>query len=216
MSTVLLFIFSILFQQGTKFESQLANYMNKNLSSYQNFEYEIVQIPDSYKNIELLKPNDFNLSGDMVYLPVRIEKKDGRIIKSILTIKVKIFKNVLIAGRQIDRKEKLNAGDFIDKKMDITQIKGEPVYSPDNIETYRSKTVIKSGEALVSESLERIPVINVGDEINAKYVSGNVMVNFRVFARQEGVEGEIITVISKDKKLFKGKVIDSKTLNIVE
>ena len=57
----------------------------------EGFEYEILKLPDSYKSIELLKPNEFNLKGNLVFVPVKIVKNSGRVIKSIITIKVKIF-----------------------------------------------------------------------------------------------------------------------------
>lgn len=216
MNTLIILILSLFLQTGTTFKSQLENYLNKNLSAYEGYKYEVLKLPDSYKKIELLKPNEFNLSGNLVYVPVKIVTDNGRLIKSILTIKIKIFKNIFAASRQIKRDEKLVPGDFISKKEDIASIKGTPVYSLDDINLFRSKINIKAGGFLVEENIEKIPVVNVGDELSAKYVAGNVLVTFKAFARQEGVVGEVITVISADKKLYKGKVIDSKNLKIVE
>lgn len=216
MKVLFIIILSFLLNSGTPFKTQLENYLNKNLASYESYKYEILQLPDSYKKIELLKPNEFNISGNLVYVPVKMEKDNGRVIKSIVTVKIKIFRNVYLYARQVNRNEKLVPADFRLSKEDITSIKGTPVYSLDNIDLYRSKVMVPAGGFLVKESVEKIPVVNVGDEMNASYAAGNILVTFKAFARQEGVVGEVITVISADKKLYRGKVIDSKNLKIVE
>ncbi len=219
MSVLVLVILSFFIQTNVPFKKQLENYLNKNISNYattEGFEYEILKLPDSYKSIELLKPNEFNLSGNLVYVPVKIVKKSGRVIKSILTVKVKIFKNVFVFKKQVRRKENLEADDFKYEKKDITVIKGKPVYSLDKINLYRSKIMRKPNDVLTTETIEKIPIVNVGDALKAEYINGNVLITFKAFARKEGVAGDIITVITKEKKLFKGRILDSKNLYIVE
>ncbi len=219
MSTLILVIFSFFIQTGTPLKSQLENYMNKNLTNYTNsgeYEFEIIKLPKLYKEIVLLKPNEFNIKGNFVYLPVKIVKNSGRVVKTFLTIKVKIFRNVLVTKKRINRKENLKPENFRYEKRDITIIKGTPIYKLDRIRLYRSKVLKQPDNVLTSEIIEKIPIVNVGDELMAKYVTGNILVTFRAFARQEGASGDVISVITKDKKLFKGKIFDSKNLNIVE
>lgn len=216
MNALLIIILSVFFNTGNSFKSELENYLNKNLSAYKSYEYKVVKMPDSFKKIELLKPNEFNLSGNMVYVPVKVVKTTGRIIKSIITVKVKIYRDVYVSSKQLTRNGDLKQSDFTLKKEDITTVKGTPVYSLDKIGAYRSKTIVPAGEVLIEEDIEPIPVVNVGDKLNASFISGNVMVTFPVYARQDGVPGEVITVITKDRKMFRGKVLDSKNLTIQE
>ena len=216
MKTALLILLSFLIQADSSFKSELDNYLKKNLTGYKGYEYEILQMPGSYKKIELLEPEEFNLSGNLIYIPVKLIAKSGRTVKSILTVRLKLYKNVLAAAKQIGRREKLSANDFKLKKVDAAQIKGTPLSSLSEIGSLRSKTIIKQGEVVIKEMLEPVPVINIGDPVNAKYVSGNVIVSFEAFSRQEGIAGETITVITKDKKQFKAKVIDSNNVNIIE
>jgi flagella basal body P-ring formation protein FlgA len=216
MSAILLFILSLVIPSSNSFKGELENYLKKNLSEYQNYKYEILQIPESYKKIELLKPNEFNLSGNMIYVPVHVVDKSGREFRSILSIKLKLYKNVLVAVKEINRKTDLNKNDFIFKEEDITRTKGTPICSTQNINLLRSSVNIKPGDILVRQMTEKIPVVKIGDELNAKYINGNVLVSLNVFSRQEGATGEIITVITQDKKLFKAKVIDSKNVIIIE
>ncbi|HED07021.1 MAG TPA: flagellar basal body P-ring formation protein FlgA [Ignavibacteria bacterium] len=219
MSVLILIILSLFIQTSVPFKNQLKNYMNKNLANYttsKSYEYEILQLPDSYKSIELLKPNEFKLKGNLVYLPVKILKNSGRVIKSIITVRVKIFRNVIVTKKQINRREKLEPDDFKYERKDITVIKGTLIYSLDKIDLYRSKVRKQPGDVLTAESIEKAPIVNVGDELRAKYINGNVLVTFQAFARQEGAAGDTITIITKDKKLFKGKIIDSKNLILIE
>lgn len=216
MRLVILFILSLLINSNNSFKSDLDNYLKKNLSEYQDYKYEILRLPESYKKIELLKPNEFNLSGNMIYIPVQVVEKSGRIFRSILSVRLKLYKDVAVAVKKINRKENLVESDFVLKKEDITKIKGTPVYSLRGIDSFRSSITIKPGDIVVKQMIEQIPVVKIGDELNAEYISGNVMVTLDVFARQEGVTGQIITVITKDKKLFKAKVINSKNVIIIE
>ena len=216
MNAVIVIILSLFIGTGASFKTQLENYLNKNLSEFQGYKYEILQMPDSYKEIELVKSNEFNLSGNLVYVPVKVVKNSGRIIRAIITVKIKIFRNVFVTAKKINRKEKLVLGCFIKKEEDITEIKGTPVYSLNKIDLYRAKMMMKAGDVLTKQDMEEIPIVNVGDEMNAGYINGNVLVTFKVYARQEGVAGQIITVITSDNKLFKGKIVDSKNLKIVE
>ncbi len=216
MSMIILFILSLVINSNNSFKGQIENYLKKNLSGYQDYKYEILQLPSTYKKIELLKPNEFNLSGNMIYIPVQVVDKSGREFRSILSVKLKLYKNVLVAVKNISQKTDLNENDFIFKKEDITQIKGTPVYSLKDISCLRSKIFIKSGNILVDQMTEKIPVVKVGDELYARYINGNVIVSTVVFARQEGVTNQIISVITKDKKLFKAKIIDSKNVIIIE
>ena len=216
MSAIILFILSLVINSNSSFKTELENYLNKNLAGYRDYKYEIMQLPESYKKIELLKPDDFNLSGNMIYIPVQVVDKSGRIFRSILSVRLKLYKNVLVAVKQINRKENLSEGDFVLKKEDVTRINGTPVYSLQGVSSLRSTVMIKPGDIVVKQMLEQIPVVKIGDELNAQYISGNVIVSTDVFARQDGVVGETITVITKDKKLFKVKVIDSKNVIIIE
>ena len=216
MFSVLLIIFSVFVHSGNSLKSQLDEYLKKNLTSYKDFKYEIVQIPTNYKHAEILKTNEFNVSGNLAYIPVKVIKEDKRITRSFITVRLKLFKNVLVAVKQINFKEHLAPADFRLEKKDITQIRGQAIESLKDIQNLRSKITIRSGDVLIRQSVETIPVINVGDVVKASLTSGSVYISTQATARQEGRPGDIIQIITKDKKLFKAKVINSHNVLIVE
>lgn len=216
MLTFLLILISIFQQPGDSLNPALDKYLKKNLSQYESYEFKILQMPPEYKKIEIVDDRDLNLSGNLVYVPVKIVNKDGRSIKSIITIKLTLFKSIPVAIRRIDKNEKLNASDFEIKKVDVSSIQGSLLLSTKGINQYRNRIILKPGDPLIKENLQLIPVINAGDLVEAKYNSHNVTIIFDAISRQEGIPGEKITVISRDKKEYKAKVIDSKNVQIIE
>ncbi len=216
MKALIIFILSVLINSGSSFKSELENYLKKNLSGYTDYKYEILQMPESYKKIKLLNPDDFNLSGNMIYVPVRVVNKSGRIFRSILSVRLKLYKDVVVAVKQINKKENLIESDFALEKKDITKISGTPLYSLKDINSFRSIVSIRPGDVIIKQMIQQIPVVNIGDRLHAEYTYGNVVVTMDVYARQEGVVGQVISVITSDKKFFKAKIINSKNVIIIE
>lgn len=214
MFSVLLILLSVFAHTGNTLKSQLDEYLKKNLTAYKDFKYEIVQMPQKFIHAEILKTNDFNINGNMAYIPVEVTMPGNRVAKSIISIRLKLFKNVLVAVKQINYKERLVQSDFNIEKKDITQIRGNAVDSLKNIESFRSKITIKPGDVLVMQAIETIPVINAGDKVKASLISGSVYISTEATARQEGRPGDIIQIVTKDKKIFKAKVIDSQNVLI--
>ncbi|MDR3627339.1 MAG: flagellar basal body P-ring formation chaperone FlgA [Ignavibacteriaceae bacterium] len=191
-------------------------YLKKNLSQYESFDYNILQNRSEFKIIKIIEDREFSLNGNLVYVPVEGIAKDGRAIKSIITIRVKLYKSILVTAKQLERAEVFTPADFVLKKMDITQIKGTTLTSVKGIDTYRARIILRQGEPVIEENIERKPVILSGDKVEAKLTSGSVVVSFDAFSRQDGIPGGIITIISKDKKQYKAKVIDSQNVTIIE
>jgi len=210
-------ILSLIGQGKNSFKDDLDNYLKKNLSGkFEDYKYEILQMPKSYDKIELLKTDDFNLHGNMIYVPIKVYQYNSRVIESILSIKLSLFKNVLVSLKDIKTREKLSAKDFCLKKIDISNMIETPFCSFQKIEGLRSKEFIKAGEVITEGNTEPVPIIKAGDPVEAKYVGGNVTINFNALSRQDGILGETITIISNDKKLYKAKIIDAKDVLIIE
>jgi len=216
MISLLLYIFSIMVQPGNSFKSELESYLRKNLSGYNDYKYEILQMPVSYKEIEIISKNDFNINGNMIYLPVKLVTKDGRVSRAILSIKLKLYRKIYVAVRAIQKNESLSTSEFELMNYDVTGLESKPLESLKELIMYRSKKLIKPGDPLTNDDIELKPVIISGNPINAIYRYGSVFISFEAFARQDGVPGETIAVITRDKKLFKAKVIDSHDVKIIE
>jgi flagella basal body P-ring formation protein FlgA len=216
MFSFILLISSIFIHTGDSLNTDLDKYLKKNLNQYESFDFKVLQIPVDYQNIKIIENIDFDLCGNLVYVPVEVLTKSGRAIKSIVTVRVKLYKNILVTARQIEKNQNFDTSDVELKKIDITQIKGSPLTSIKEIGTYRSRISLLQGEPVIEENIEPKPIILTGDKIEAKLTSGEVVISFDAFSRQDGIPGSIITIISKDNKQYKAKVIDSLNVNIIE
>jgi flagella basal body P-ring formation protein FlgA len=216
MLSIILIVTSLFIQSGDSLNTDLDKYLKKNLSQYEGFDYKILQIPADYKKIGIMEDRDFNLCGNLVYIPVEVVTKSSRIIKSIITVRVKLYKNALIAARQIEKNHNFSVSDFETKKVDFTQIKGSLLISTEGIENFRTKIFLRKGEPVLKENIEPKPIILTGDAIEARLTTGSVTVTFSALSRQDGIPGGIILIMSKDKKQYKAKVIDSHNVIIIE
>lgn len=217
MYAFLLIILSFVSQSSNSFSDELNNYIKKHLNGkIEDYSYEVLQMPKAYDKIELIETHDFNISGNMIYVPVKIFQKNSRVVESIISVKLKIFKSVLVAARDIKSHEPLADKDFYLKKVDIAQMNVSPISSLKEIKGLRSSGFIKAGEILSPAMTEHIPVIKANYPVTAKYINGNVVVTMSALSRQDGAVGEIITIITQDKKLYKARVIDPNDVIIIE
>lgn len=205
-----------LFNPSNSLRNEINSFLKKNLSSYKDFEYEIIQMPENFKEVTIEKTSDFSVNGGLAYIPVKVVTNGNRQTRSFITIRLKLFEKVLVASKDILQRENLNKDDFQLKKVDITKIRGNPILSFDSLNSYRSKISMKSGDVLIKEFVEEKPIINSGDVVTAIYTTGPVTISTEAISKQDGCKGETITIVTRDKKQFKAKVIDSKHVNIIE
>lgn len=182
---------------------------------YDDFEYEIMQMPEKYSAIEIITGSPLNMSANVITVPVVVTLEKSK-RSSCIKLRLHLYKNVLTAKNKIESRSLLNAADFELKKIDVSFVKGTPVSSLDEVNRFKTKVAITPGRILVREILEPKPVILNGDLVKASLSNGNVTVSLEANARQDGAVGEIIRVVTPDKKQYRAKVVDSSNVNILE
>lgn len=214
------FIFLILsffcFQQPEGFREDVENYLKQNLSKYESFEFEILQAPDRSNKIIINTDKPFNISGGFANISVTVIDKKNKVTSSYLTLKIKLFQKVLVSTEDIKAKEEISREKVELKVLEVTMLKTAPVTNIEDIPGNIAKVKINKGRIITSDIIDSAPVIKSGDRVNANSIRGNVIVTTDAFARQDGKTGDIIRIITKDNKQFKGKVIDSNNVIIVE
>jgi len=215
MLTVFLSILLLFDPGSTDIKDQVKTYLNDQFKQYERFEYEILKMPTDYSSIEILKEKDFKINENLSYLPVKIVK-NGRTVQAYITIRLKLYKNVLVALRDIDRKENLSQSDFELRLCDVTELNASPINTKDDLNNYRSKKNLKDGEVLTENDIEKLPVINSGDKITASIVNGNVLIQTDAVSRQDGSIGDVINILTDDNRQFKAKVVDFNNVLIIE
>ena len=210
----LILILSLLFNTSSV-DKKVQDYLNKHLRNYAKYEYEILSSPDTNLKIEFQNSSAFNINKNMVYIPVKIAKANGT-ASSFISVKVRLFKNVLTAMQPIKSKTDLDKSMFEIKLVDVTMIRGTVVENFDQINSMRSKSIINIGEVLTREEVESIPVIYSGDEVTAFKTFGGVTISIQAFAREDGCSDDVIKIKTVDSKSFTAKVLSKNKVLIEE
>ncbi len=209
MKTILYILLLALFNGGSR-SVVLQNYLQTHLKGYDGFSFEVVRKAPSNFNID---PNrEFRRQGRFGYVPI-VEHGNR---KTYLTVKLKLFKNCYIARETIKKGEALERDLFETAKVDVAGFVKKPVKFGFRFGKYRSKSIIKKGTVLFGEDVEPVPIVKSGMPVKAKFISGNVMIEFRAIAQQDGWKDRIIKIKAANKKIYSAKVIDSNNVLITE
>lgn len=190
------------------------NYLKDHLKDFKRYEYEI---PKNYT--EKISPDEnreFKLEKNYAYMPVNFILNNGEKKQGIVTLKVKLYDDVLVSIRDIKKNEELSISDFQIEEKEITSLRSEPILDFGNIDKYRMRISVSSNTVIETNMIEQIPDIKIGDNLNAVFNKGVVSISFSAVARAEGIIGDIIKIRTDDKKIFKAEIINFNTVKIVE
>jgi len=218
-------IFSSLFllflnSPETDFKHQLENYLHKNLSFYEGFEYEIISRQWDKKNSrsEIIEDIPLLIKGDLAYIQVKLTQ-NGQELRTVFNLRLKLYKTLLISARELKKGEPLSINDFRSAKIDVAHLKGTPFNLADKLNEYEAKINISQGTVLVKEIIEKSPIIQPGYKLQAVIERGNVLVSTEAISKQEGAKGDIIKIeipLKGCRKIFKAKIEDINKVTIVE
>lgn len=204
-----------LFSFGSGFEKEVKTYLDKKLSGYDNYEFEVAHAPRSYTKIEIEEQEQFKLNKGILLLPVKITYANNNTSKSIVTIKVKLYKKIAKSINSSKKNDNIYPNNFTIDLAEITNLNGTPINLNKDYSGYRIKQNLNAGTVLLEEHLELIPIIQKGEKAILHTGSNGVDVSLEVITRKDGITGEIITVVYGNK-MYKAKVIDQFNLSLVE
>ena len=210
-------LLSFIAGHDSSFDVQLKKYMDEKFSGYLKYEYQVSGMPQNCSKLEIDEEKNASISKNYLYVPVKVYDDKKIVSNSVLTLKVKLFKNVFVAGQEIRRGENLEQNYFQVKEADVALL-GDRVFENEiGLVNYRTKVLIKEGSVLTEDMIELIPIVKIGDNLILHTSSGaGVDISQEVIARQDGNVGDVISVHSKINKLYKAKIIDKKNLILVE
>lgn len=208
MLILILISFLSVFTFSQDFNSDVNNYLNQKFTGYDKVEFSVQSKFNPTDVIVIDNTREFKYQKGNGYLPVVI-KRNNRTSLSIITLNISLYKNVLVAKTDILKKSEINNDAIEFQLRNVTNVYGHPVTDINMFKNYRSKTTIKNDDILLTEMLEKIPVIKSGDKIIAELNTGSITISTDAIARQDGSSGDVIQVISKENKLFKARVVDS-------
>lgn len=215
---MLMFLFYIL-SVITSFESlpiEIKDKLQSEFSSHKRVEFEVVNAPKNFQNIWMDQEDDISVIGSVAYVPVNVKDNDGKNIRTNISVRIKIYEDVYVSMKNIDKREQLLPNDFQLAEKEITSIRGEIISSLGQIIGSRSNRFIGKGDILTKEFLEKMPVIYSGNKVFAASIVGNVKISFNAFAKQEGSIGDVIRIRTTENEIFKAEIIDYQNVLVIE
>lgn len=217
MIAIVKILFSLMLITNSNQKFVINDYLKAQLSEYQKIEFTIVS-PASVdlSLISIDNSREFKHNGSFAYLPIKQKSNNGGYINSFLTLRLKLYKNVLVANRSLRKNEILNKSDFSLKSKEVSSLRFPPISSFDMLDKYRCRLKISEKSILQDGMIEKIPDIEIGDRVEALFISNSVSIGFTATSRSEGCVGNIIKVKSDDQRIFRAKVINNTTVKIIE
>lgn len=197
-----IFLVNVLVAQTV--DNQIQNYLNQHFAGYDKVEYEFIS-QVNFNDIEIDFSKQITVKSDIVFLPIKLKGKNQ---SSVARLKVKLYKNVLVANKDIPINTNLNQEDFNYVLKDVTKVRGSLVDDKSSLESYKTKFSIKKGDILISELIDEIPVIKSGEKLVVEVQKGSVLISLDGFARQNGKIGETIDVLTSLNEIVKAKVVN--------
>lgn len=211
-----LFLNILFFNYQDNLSEQVSALLKSKLLRYDRIEFEIITLPKGeISSVKIQSDKEINVSGEFAYIPVEIFEK-SRKSTSLITCRVKLFKKVYVVNRKVVRGEVLNKSVFDFKEMNVTRLNDNYLINLENISGFRARMDIREGTIIVKDNIEPLPVIRVDDRVTAFFSKGNVEISFEALAKQEGLTGDVIRIITSEKRYYRAKILDSITVKIIE
>lgn len=203
---------------GGGFEKQLQTYLTDKLKDYTSWSILEIQPNGGILtfvgySVDTLRP--LTVNGSFIYVPVLIDSKAGK-LKSLLSVRMKLRKMALVAVHDIPVNTELQLSDFVQQEIDATSIRGKLITEYEELALSKSKMFIKSGLYLTDQMVRKRSLIKHGDQILCYLVNGSVTISLDCTARDDGNPGEVIHVVTTDKRIYKAKIENAKRARIIE
>lgn len=199
---VILLSFPVLAQD---FNTEVQNYLAAKLKDYDKIEFTILN-NSNLNNYKIDPSRELKIKNGTAYLPVKLIDRN-KSTNSILTLQLKLYKQVPVAVREIGRKEAIEPDSYSLQSVDVTNLRN--IGTVLSFNSFRAKINIKAGQTITEDLIEEIPLIQSGSRVTAEYIQGSVIISTEAIARQDGKANETIDILTSSNELLKAKVIDS-------
>lgn len=212
---VIFLIINFLFGSN-QFEEQLKKHLDDLFKDYERYEYEVAETAVNYLRVEIDLSRETKVNKNFCLVPVLLYDRNKRSSQSFISLKVKLFKKVLTANQKIPRGEVLSAAYFNESMKEVTSIKGTPLNQLFENRQLKSRIDIKENTVLIKEMTELLPDININERLILHSGNNGVDITTEVTARENGNIGDVIRVVTDEKKIFKAKVFDKYNATLIE
>jgi flagellar basal body P-ring formation protein FlgA len=141
---------------------------------------------------------------------------DGEFYKKVkATVKIRIFKEVVVTGKPLGRYRTITQDDVYMQKMDITNLPNDIITNYKDVLGKRVRRNIWAKVVLRAEFIEFPPLVKRGDTVLIVAESENMKITALGEVRKSGRRGERVKVINlnSNKRIF-ARVIDENTVKV--
>jgi len=151
-------------------------------------------------------------------MPVKIAG-EGQAVNQILGwvhAVIEIYGKAYVSKRKIEINSEINADNFTLSKVNILGLNanGQQILT-EVPEAVRAKVTIKPGDVLTSSSIEKIPLVRLGDVVTIVLRSDTLRISTKGVVQQAAGLGDAVTVqLRRYNRTFRGKLIADKKVEV--
>ncbi len=134
----------------------------------------------------------------------------------IISARVAVFENVVVAGEQLPSRSELDAGQLTLERRKISRKRDNYFRDIAEVEGRMSLGLIRQGDPVLRSKIQTLPDVQRGDEVDIRLESRNLTLTMRATARKSGKIGERIPLVCETTGKRLNGVIRSSKLVIIE
>jgi flagellar basal body P-ring formation protein FlgA len=136
--------------------------------------------------------------------------------KTSVIFKVRVFEDVAIAKRKIERHQRINKGDLFIGRREITEMQGLSFSGTDDLTGKVAVRTILPNAIITENVVETPPTIQRGNVVKLFIEANNFSVVTKGLAQETGRTGEVIKVKNlNSKKMLYGKIVGPERVQII-
>ena len=174
-----------------------------------------IRIPDEPFEITISAPPVYGIRTRFM-LPFTVSIAGEPVHRASVALEAKIMRKVWLSARRIERGEPLDENDFYLADRDTLTLRGTALGSDDSLEGYENRATLLKDRPLLQRHLDRIPVVDRGDVVDAQLKNGTISIIMKVQILEKGAPGDVIRIRNpKSRRQLKGRVTHDKTIEIL-
>ncbi len=159
---------------------------------------------------------DSNKDRGNIKLIVSASSGTTQFFKMPIVFNVRVFENVAIAKRQIERRQRLTKEDIFLGKRETTKIHDLFFSSTDDLRGRVAVRTILPNTIITESIVETPPTIQKGNVVKLFIEANNFSIVTKGLAQETGHTGEVIKVKNlSSKKVIYGKIVDPERVQII-
>jgi flagella basal body P-ring formation protein FlgA len=154
------------------------------------------------------------LSGN-VSLPVEVVADGRQEYVCMVSVRVRTFDTVLVAGRQLGKHQRIELSDVRRVRIETTGLRGMALRSEEALAGLRCARIITAGSVLTEDIVEPVPDVLQGSTVKLVVKGKNFTFSSNAIAGEDGMKGEQIIVrrVGSPGRL-QARVVDRSTVEV--